>query len=114
MDFLSIILAILACVIIYFAIRFLDLDKKDNFEPFESESAVDKKQKLIDEAWNKKNKFYEKLQSDYKKWELMTDSKEKEKLWSQLVTQQELWDKLDGLWSDEPDFIKKVNSYLKK
>jgi hypothetical protein len=111
MDFLSIILV---CVIIYFVIRFLGLDKKDNLEPFESESAVDKKQKLIDEAWNKKNKFYEKLQSDYKKWELMTDSKEKEKLWSQLVTQQELWDKLDGLRSDEPDFFKKVNSYLKK
>jgi hypothetical protein len=109
MDFLSIILV---CVIIYFVIRFLGLDKKDNFEPFES--AVDKKQKLIDEAWNKKNKFYEKLQSDYKKWELMTDSKEKEKLWSQLVTQQELWDKLDGLRSDQSDFVKKVNSYLKK
>ena len=30
------------------------------------------------------------------------------------ITQQELWDKLDGLWSDEPDFVKKVNSYLKK
>lgn len=111
MDFLSIILA---CVIIYFVIRFLGLDKKDNFEPLESESDVDKKQKLIDEAWDKRNKFYEKLQSDYKKWELMTDSKEKEKLWSQLVTQQELWDKLDGLRSNEPDFIKKVNSYLKK
>jgi hypothetical protein len=44
----------------------------------------------------------------------MTDSKEKEKLWSQLVTQQELWDKLDGLRSGQSDFVKKVNSYLKK
>ena len=105
---------ILVCIILYIVMRFFGLDKKDNFEPFESESDVDKKQKLIDEATDKRDKFYEKLQSDYKKWELMTDSKEKEKLWSQLVTQQELWDKLDGLRSDEPDFIKKVNSYLKK
>jgi len=105
---------ILVCIILYIVMRFFGLDKKDNFEPFESESDVDKKQKLIDEARDKRDKFYEKLQSDYKKWELMTDSKEKEKLWSQLVTQQELWDKLDGLWSDEPDFVKKVNSYLKK
>ena len=105
---------ILVCIILYIVMRFFGLDKKDNFEPFESESDVDKIQKLIDEARDKRDKFYEKLQSDYKKWELITDSKEKEKLWSQLVTQQELWDKLDGLWSDEPDFVKKVNSYLKK
>lgn len=109
MDFLSIILV---CAIVYFIIRFLGLDKKDNFELPVID--VDKKQKLIDQAEDKKNKFYEKLQTDYKKWELMTDSKEKEKLWSQLVTQQELWDKLDGLWSGQLDFVEKVNSYLKK
>lgn len=110
MDFLSIILA---CVIVYFVIRFLGLDKKDNFEPIVT-PVVKKKQTLIEQAIDKKNKFYEKLQMDYKKWELMTDSKEKEKLWSQLVTQQELWDKLDGLWSGQSDFVEKVNSYLKK
>ena len=110
MDFLSIILA---CVIVYFVIRFLGLDKKDNFEPIVT-PVVKKKQTLIEQAIDKKNKFYEKLQMDYKKWELMTDSKEKEKLWSQLVTQQELWDKLDGLWSGQSDFVEKFNSYLKK
>jgi len=109
MDFLSIILA---CVIIYFVIRFLGLDKKDNFEPFES--AVDKKQKLINQATDKKYEFYKKLQTDYKKWELMADLKAKEKLWSQLVTQQELWEKLDKIHSGRSDFVEKVNLYLKK
>ena len=109
MDFLSIILA---GVIVYFIARFFGLDKKDNFEPIVT--SADKKQTLIDQANEKKNKFYEKLQTDYKKWELMTDSKAKEKLWNQLVTQQELWDKLDAVWSGQSDFVEKVNSYLKK
>ena len=103
---------ILVCVILYIVARSLGLIKKDDIElPVIDE---DKKQKLIDQAIDKKDKFYEKLQTDYKKWELMTDLKAKEKLWSKLVTQQELWEKLDELYSDQADFVEKVNSYLKK
>tara|TARA_B110000503_G_C7015164_1_gene357407 strand:+ start:207 stop:575 length:369 start_codon:yes stop_codon:yes gene_type:complete len=72
------------------------------------------KEKLVNEAIDKKSKFYKKLESDYKKWELMADSKEKEKLWSQLIIQQEIWDKLKELRSDHPDYVEKVNLYLKK
>ena len=42
MDFFSIILA---CVIVYVVIRFLGLDKKDNFEPFENPTDKEKKLK---------------------------------------------------------------------
>lgn len=44
----------------------------------------------------------------------MADSKEKEKLWSQLIIQQEISDKLKELRSDHPDHVEKVNLYLKK
>ena len=109
MDFLYLILV---CAIVYFIIRFLGLDKKDNFESIVTPEV--KKQKLIDQAIDKKYEFYKKLQTDYKKWELMADLKAKEKLWSQLVTQQELWEKLDKLHSNQSDFVEKVNLYLKK
>ena len=103
---------ILVCVILYIVARSLGLIKKDDIELPVID--VDKKQKLIDQAIDKKDKFYEKLQADYKKWELMTDLKAKEKLWSQLVTQQELWEKLDELHSNQADFVKRLILTLKK
>lgn len=112
MDFFSIILA---CVIVYVVIRFLGLDKKDNFEPFENPTDKEKKlkEKLYDEIQNKKDKIYKKLTVDYKKWESTKDLKEKEKIWSQLSVQQELWDKLDKLSKYDSDFVEKANLYLK-
>ena len=111
MDFFSIILA---CVIVYVVIRFLGLDKKDNFEPFENPTDKEKKlkEKLYDEIQNKKDKIYKKLTVDYKKWESTKDLKEKEKIWPQLSVQQELWDKLDKLEYDS-NFVEKANLYLK-
>lgn len=112
MDFFSIILA---CVIVYVVIRFLGLDKKDNFEPFENPTDKEKKlkEKLYDEIQNKKDKIYKKLTVDYKKWESTKDLKEKEKIWPQLSVQQELWDKLDKLSKYDSDFVEKANLYLK-
>lgn len=112
MDFFSIILA---CVIVYVVIRFLGLDKKDNFEPFANPTDKEKKlkEKLYDEIQNKKDKIYKKLTVDYKKWESTKDLKEKEKIWSQLSVQQELWDKLDKLSKYDSDFVEKANLYLK-
>jgi len=80
----------------------------------EREKEQKKEQKLRNEAEEKKDNFYKKFQSDYKKWESMADSKEKEKLWSQLVIQEETWDKVRDINEYDTDFVKKINLYLKK
>jgi len=80
----------------------------------EREKEQKKEQKLINEAQEKKDNFYRKFQFDYKKWESMTDSKEKEKLWGQLAIQEELWDKIRHTKKHHPDFVKTINLHLKK
>jgi len=72
-----------------------------------------KKEKLMNEIINKRDKIYKKLATDYKKWESTIDLKEKEKIWSQLCVQQELYDKLTNLRKFDSDFIEKANLYLK-
>jgi hypothetical protein len=113
MDISSIILA---GVIVYVVIRFLGLDKKDNFEPFENPTDKEKKlkEKLYDEIQKKQWEIKKKLTVDYKKWESTIDLKKKEKIWSQLSVQQELWDKLDKLYSADSDFVEKAKLYLEK
>ena len=111
-----IILAFLAFFIIDFILYILKGGSAEYLrkEKKLKEKKEKKEKKLINEAEEKQNNFYKKFQSDYKKWESITDSKEKEKLWSQLVIQEELWDKVRDIDKYDPDFVQKINFHLKK
>ena len=127
MDTQGIIIILVIIFILYALVRYLaSLDQALHPEPKGIESQEErlkkfkkkkeerlKKEKLMNEIINKRDKIYKKLATDYKKWESTIDLKEKEKIWSQLCVQQELYDKLTNLRTFDSDFIEKANLYLK-
>ena len=127
MDTQGIIIILVIIFSFYALVRYLvSLDQALHPEPkgIESkEESLKKKEerlkkkeeeeKLYDEIQDKRFKIYKKLETDYKKWESTIDLKEKEKIWSQLTVQQELYDKLTILKKWDSDFIEKAHLYLK-
>ena len=122
MDTQGIIIILVIIFILYALVRYLvslnqALDPKQPKGIESKEERLKKREeeeKLYDEIIIKRRKIYKKLEDDYKKWESTIDLKEKEKIWSQLTVQQELYDKLTNfLRTYDPDFIEKANLYLK-